>query len=63
MLANVCLILSCNKWYVTSDMNPCRTNHPCLNGGVCSYDGPFNYTCNCISNYTNTHCEDGEFLI
>ena len=37
------------------DGNECSTN-PCQNGGTC-VDGCSSYTCQCVPNYSGTHCE------
>ncbi|CAG5117131.1 unnamed protein product [Candidula unifasciata] len=35
----------------------CLEHKPCQNGGTCLHDAFFNYTCNCPSGFTGTHCE------
>ena len=41
-------------------VNQCFTQPPCQNGGTCT-PGPSNtFTCQCLSSYTGTFCEQGK---
>ena len=41
------------------DVKECQSN-PCLNGGICSDDGPINtYSCACLGGWKGQNCEIG----
>ena len=50
----------CNDRFSTfSDVDEC-TNFPCSNGGTCT-NTVGSYTCQCVTGYTGTNCEQGRY--
>ena len=52
------------KWkniYAFLDTDECASS-PCENGGTCD-DEVNGYTCNCVTGYTDTHCETGKIYV
>ncbi|KAM9856484.1 protein jagged-1a-like [Aulostomus maculatus] len=39
------------------DLNTCRTQQPCLNGGTCSNTGPDKYHCSCPEGFSGVNCQ------
>ena len=44
----------------TADSLFCENENPCVNGGVCTYLGNSQYTCECPLGYNGTNCELSE---
>ena len=40
-------------------MNPCTSDKPCQNGGVCTVTGDDSYSCECADGYVGQNCEQG----
>ena len=45
------------------DLNPCRKNSLCKNGGTCIYIGGSTYRCKCVNGYTGTNCSQGQYYV
>jgi len=39
-----------------SEVDPCRFNNPCYNGGICSTISDFEYLCLCPDQYSDENC-------
>ena len=46
----------------TADSLFCENENPCVNGGICTYLGNSQYTCDCPLGYNGTNCESGECM-
>ena len=49
---------SISSSFSSLDLNPCAHLSPCKDEGVCSNEGPNQYSCACPSGYTGMNCEE-----